>query len=115
MDFMKIFKENLRKRREELRLTQENLAEKAGLSYTFISQLERGEKEPSLRTAHKIARALKTSIDVLISEKESDEIATKQLLNLIKAKDKEDIDLAVKLVQVVMEEKEKYTSKQRKK
>lgn len=115
MDFIKIFRENFKKRREELRLTQAELADKANLSLTFISQLERGEKEPSLRTAYKIAKALKTSIDILISEKENQETATKKLLNLIKAKDKNDIDLATKLVQVVMEEKEKYTSKQRKK
>jgi len=47
-------------------LTQENLGEKAGLHYTYIGQVERGEKEPSLKSLIKIANALGVNVDKLL-------------------------------------------------
>ena len=63
MEIGEIFRGNMRKRRKEMGLTQEELAERADWSFTFISQIERGEKEPSLRTAYKISQALKTPLE----------------------------------------------------
>lgn len=39
-------------------LTQEDLGEKAGLSYKFVGEIERGEVNPSLDSLVKIATAL---------------------------------------------------------
>ncbi|PTX16803.1 Helix-turn-helix [Halanaerobium congolense] len=47
-------------------LTQEGLGEKAGLHYTYIGQVERGEKEPSLKALNKIAEALEIGVDKLL-------------------------------------------------
>jgi transcriptional regulator with XRE-family HTH domain len=47
-------------------LTQESLGEKAGLHYTYIGQVERGEKEPSLKALNKIAEALEIGVDKLL-------------------------------------------------
>lgn len=47
-------------------LTQENLGEKAGLHYTYIGQVERGEKEPSLKSLIKIANAFGVGVDKLL-------------------------------------------------
>jgi len=52
------FGKNLRKIRTELKISQEKLAEKAELDRTFISILEAGKKNPSLRSIFKLARAL---------------------------------------------------------
>lgn len=108
MDIIRIFRENLRKKREELNLTQSQLAEKSNLSFTFISQLERGEKEPSLRTAYKISKALNTTIDILLTEKEDKNVAVKKLLNVVKGENKESIEMVTKVAEVIMEEREKY-------
>ncbi|PXV66390.1 helix-turn-helix protein [Halanaerobium congolense] len=47
-------------------LTQESLGEKAGLHYTYIGQVERGEKELSLKALNKIAEALEIGVDKLL-------------------------------------------------
>lgn len=52
------FAEVLREVRLERGLSQEGLADGAGLHRTYISQVERGLKSPSLRSLEKIAQAL---------------------------------------------------------
>lgn len=53
------FGKHLRKLREDQDLTQEELADKAGLHFTYIGQIERGLRNPSLINLHKICKALK--------------------------------------------------------
>ena len=52
--------------RKEAGLTQEKLAEKAGLSTVFISRLERGRESPSVDNLVKIAKALGTRVRDLV-------------------------------------------------
>ncbi len=67
MDDIRIkFGRQLRKLREERRLTQEQLADKAGMHFTYIGQIERGVRNPSLVNLHKIAKALKVSAGQLL-------------------------------------------------
>ena len=47
--------------RKSARLTQEELAERAGVHRTFVSQLERGLKSPTLDTILKLCDALETT------------------------------------------------------
>jgi len=49
---------NVRKRREARELTQENLAERAGLDATYISGIERGLRNPGIKNVAKLAKAL---------------------------------------------------------
>ena len=49
---------NLRKRREFLDISQEALAEKAGLDQTYISGIERGLRNPGIKNVAKLAKAL---------------------------------------------------------
>lgn len=46
-------------------LTQEQLADLAGVRRETISFIEQGKYNPSLRLAHGIAKALKSSVDEL--------------------------------------------------
>ncbi|HZZ29329.1 MAG TPA: helix-turn-helix transcriptional regulator [Pirellulales bacterium] len=50
----------IKKRREKLRMTQAELAEKAGIPQSHVSRLECGKHVPTHITMEKIARALKT-------------------------------------------------------
>ncbi len=53
--------------RNELNLTQEELARQVGVRRETIIFLEKGKYNPSLRLAYRVARALKTSlVDVFI-------------------------------------------------
>ena len=49
---------NVRKRREARALTQEKLAERAGLDATYISGIERGLRNPGIKNVAKLAKAL---------------------------------------------------------
>jgi transcriptional regulator with XRE-family HTH domain len=56
----------LREFRRARALTQEELAEKAGVSPSTIVDIERGKHEPQIRTLRKLARALDTTPDKLV-------------------------------------------------
>lgn len=53
-----LFGQNLRKARESKNISQEKLAELAGLDRTYISSLERGKRNVCLRNIIKLAEAL---------------------------------------------------------
>ena len=67
MESVKInFGKHLRELRNKKRLTQEQLAEKASMHFTYIGQIERGRRNPSLVNPYKLARALKISAGELL-------------------------------------------------
>jgi len=67
----------VRTRIKELRarydLTQEDLAKKVGVRRETILYLEKGKYNPSLKLAHDIAEALKTTIDELFIFEDEEE------------------------------------------
>jgi transcriptional regulator with XRE-family HTH domain len=58
--------EAVRAKRKKAGLSQEKLAEKAGLSTVFISRVERGKESPSVDSLVKIAGALSTNVRDLV-------------------------------------------------
>ncbi len=55
----KFFGQVLQQLRKECGLSQEELGFESGYHRTYISQLERGKKSPSLQTIFQLAKALK--------------------------------------------------------
>ena len=62
----------LLRRRHELGLSQEELAEAAGVHRNTLSHLERGRYAPSLDVLLRIARGLGTTGATLVAEVETD-------------------------------------------
>ena len=60
--------EVLRAKREKLGISQEGLAERAGVDRTYVSILERGLKSPTVETLEKICNALGTLPERVIEE-----------------------------------------------
>jgi transcriptional regulator with XRE-family HTH domain len=62
--------------RNDASISQEELAARAGVHRTYISQLERDLKSPTIDTLRKIALALdvKTSHLIKLTEADSDEL-----------------------------------------
>jgi putative transcriptional regulator len=56
-------KNRIKEHRSKLGITQEELAEKAGVRRETIVFLEQGKYNPSLVLAHNVAKALKAKID----------------------------------------------------
>jgi transcriptional regulator with XRE-family HTH domain len=59
---------NLRRHREELRLSQEDFAEKADLHRTYIGSVERGERNVSIDNMELLAAAVGRTIAELLAE-----------------------------------------------
>jgi transcriptional regulator with XRE-family HTH domain len=62
---LSVFGSNIRRQREAKELTQEKLAERAGLDPTYISGIERGLRNPGIQNVAKIAKALSVSTSEL--------------------------------------------------
>ncbi len=58
----------IRSLRKRNRLRQKELADKAGLSTSYLCEIENGRTNPSLKTLMKIARALNVSCSELLNE-----------------------------------------------
>lgn len=67
MDLSKFFGAAVRQHRMLVRLSQEDLADRAGLDRTYVSGIERGKRNPSLRILQKVADALGADLDVLFA------------------------------------------------
>ena len=63
-----LFAANVRQRRLALELTQEGLAERAGLHRTYIGMIERCEKNVTIYNIEKLAKALKIKPAMLLSD-----------------------------------------------
>lgn len=61
-DILMSFGQEVQKARKRLGLSQEQLAERAGLHRTYIGMIERAEKNVTLRNIEKIAKALEVQI-----------------------------------------------------
>ncbi len=57
----------IRQRRQELGISQEELSFRAGLHRTYISDIERGSRNPSLENIEKLAKALDISVSILFA------------------------------------------------
>ncbi len=58
----------IRKRRKAMRLTQEELAKKLGLSLSFLGHIERGTRKASVETLVAIANELSMSVDFMLQD-----------------------------------------------
>ena len=56
----------IRKRRRQMALTLQQLGKKSGVSYSYLSQLERDNATPTLGTLAQVAKALGVGIDYFI-------------------------------------------------
>lgn len=62
--------ENIRLNRDKVGMTQDELAEKAGISRNYISDLENNRYIPSVKTLSKIAKVLNMNLDFLLEMSE---------------------------------------------
>ena len=68
-DIRKIIGNNVRLLRKQLKISQEELAFRTGLHRTYVSGIERGERNPTILIIAKIAKALDVNPQELISNR----------------------------------------------
>lgn len=94
--------ERIKTVRKGLHLTQDQLAEKSGLSSNYIGQLERGERSPSLKTLSRIARSLGVDADYLVKVPQSDiETKLREIRRLTRTP--ENLDKVVKIARIIFD------------
>ncbi len=64
---LKGFGENLQRARKEKNISQEKLAELIGVHRTYLSLVEKGQRNPSLRFIYRVSKALKTDSSKLLT------------------------------------------------
>lgn len=62
---------NIRKKRENLKISQTKLAEAVGISQSLMAQFERGSKIPNMMLGKEIANVLQCEMEDLVSDKEA--------------------------------------------
>jgi two-component system, response regulator len=85
----------IRSKRAELQLSQEDLAERAGLHRTYISDVERGARNLSLGSIEKLAHALELSVSKLFG-KAADAGAEQSVDILLVEDDPHDVQLTMR-------------------
>lgn len=63
---IEVFAQNVRRLRQSMALTQEELAERAGVHRTYIGMLERAEKNATLSSIERLASALEVEPATLL-------------------------------------------------
>ncbi len=59
---------NIKKIRIKMRITQYQMAEKLGISWRYLQQLEKGDRRPSWDTIESISKKLDISVHDLIDD-----------------------------------------------
>ncbi|MFZ5680198.1 MAG: helix-turn-helix domain-containing protein [Pseudomonadota bacterium] len=67
-DWRTIFGKNVRKLRQQKRMTQEKLAFEAEIDLTYVGGIERGKRNPSLLVMARIADGLSVSVIKLLED-----------------------------------------------
>ncbi|MEW6620643.1 MAG: helix-turn-helix transcriptional regulator [bacterium] len=94
--------------RNEMRLSQERLAERAGLHPTYIGRIERGEVNPTITVLNKIASVLGMTITDLLSLPSAQEVVSKEesstfeIIGLIERINPQHIDLLVRVLREIL-------------
>jgi transcriptional regulator with XRE-family HTH domain len=71
-DLRVAFGRRVRELRDKRRLSQEAVAERAGLHWTYVSEVERGRRGPSLDVIGRLALGLGVTVAELFAPLESD-------------------------------------------
>jgi CheY-like chemotaxis protein/DNA-binding XRE family transcriptional regulator len=109
-DVKKQFGAAVRFHRDQLDISQEELAGRAGLHRTYISDVERGARNVSLESIHRLADALEVPLSILFSrlEQSSSENSSgpsalsDELVDILIIEDSaEDVDLTIKALKDV--------------
>jgi len=107
-DITMIVGERIQSYRRNAGLTQEKLAEIAGIHHTYVGQLERGEKNATLETIEKVARALDITFEALfeaIIAGDADSSTALEVYQLIATRPDKEQRLLLEILKKVLEYK----------
>jgi len=97
----------IREERKRLKLTQEELAEKADITANFLGHIERGTKRPTLNTLKKIADVLQIPMGALFVAETTyrfprEDLFIKRFMSLVKDRKGEEKELVLKIAKMIL-------------
>lgn len=92
----------LKLEREKLGYTRDVFSEMVNISSSYLSQVERAERQASLPVFIKMASALNVSLDYLIYGDESIDVDKEDLINIINQSSKRDLKLLHDIIKIVL-------------
>jgi transcriptional regulator with XRE-family HTH domain len=84
-EIMRALSEVVRSRRQQLGFSQEQLSSKADLHRTYISDIEAGKRNLSIKSLHRLAVALNSSMSELVKSAEQQSLAAAASASTAKA------------------------------
>lgn len=105
MNYIKIG-ERIRKYRREQNLSQEELAEKIGISTTHMSHIETGSTKLSLPVLVELAEKLNVSSDNLLFDEQN--ISNSEISNLLNECSPEELDIITSIIKAAKISISKY-------
>ncbi len=103
---IKAFAENIRGVRLRKKLTQEHVAERAGINPKYLGEIERGLKSPTAVVVSKLSEALGVPVCTLISAHRcpcDNGIAMREFGSLLEGRKEREVRKAVKILEVLFE------------
>lgn len=99
---------NIRRFRKENKLTQEQLAERVGVSTSFCANIERGGRSMRIQVLAKFANALHVSVDSLVRDPSELQSAHAENIRVLLAETPENVSaLAEDIVRLLVSRQEK--------
>ncbi|MBB3131299.1 transcriptional regulator with XRE-family HTH domain [Paenibacillus rhizosphaerae] len=100
----------LRDLRKEKGLTQESLGEKGGFHFSYIGQIERGEKNVALLNLAKIAEALEVDISQLftytsVESNEESQADLQEIMHMLEQQNPQQIAMAKNVLKAIFNHK----------
>lgn len=94
MSLEELIGKKIKETRESQHISQESFAEMVGISVSYISKIEIGNKLPSIDTLVDICRVLDVTIDYIVSNNEMS--YEQQILKLLQNCSEDEIEIIIK-------------------
>lgn len=103
-ELLNIFGQTIKDARHAAGLTQEGLAEKAGITARYIMAIENENKQPSMEVLFKIIRTLKISADtIFFPEVQHTDKKKEHLIHMIHLCNERDLQIATATITALLD------------
>lgn len=104
-DIYKILGENIKIFRNKNNMNLEELAKKANISVSFLNNIEKGSRKPTLYTLEKISNALNCPLTSLLTPKTTNSVYSKEenkiILEILKIISKKNLSEKKKILDII--------------
>ncbi len=103
-DIYEVVGENIKMFRKKEGMNLEELSEKAGISISFLSNIEKGSRKPTLATVEKIATALNVGMAAILVNKETKAYfpeESEMTLNIMKIVSEKSFEQKIKIFNII--------------